>query len=95
MDIMPGPLGGCINKAVKCGSHFDRSVLCTQEHGVIAAMTNEVLEFGPGVGVGEGAALGLEDGADALVGRNHIKPKRLLFAISMMHFVVDSNPCGA
>ena len=43
------------------------------ESRAIAAMTNEVLEFGPGIEICEGAALGLEDRADALVGRNHVE----------------------
>jgi hypothetical protein len=39
-------------------------------------MTNEVLEFGPGIGICEGASLGLEDRADALVGRNHVETRK-------------------
>ena len=67
--------GGRVNNADKRCGHFDRRVLRVQESRVIAAMTNEVLEFGPGIGIREGAALGLEDRADALVGRNHVEPR--------------------
>ena len=41
-------------------------------------MTNEVLEFCPGIGFSEGAALGLEDGVDALVGRNQETRKEVV-----------------
>ena len=66
--------GGRVDKADKRGGNFDRSLLSLHELGVIAAVADEVLEFGPGVRVGEGAVLGLEDGADALVGHNHVEP---------------------
>ena len=66
--------GGRVDDADECGGNFDWSALHVHEPRVIAAMTNEVLEFGPCVGVCEGAALGLEDRADALVRRNHVKP---------------------
>jgi hypothetical protein len=70
-------LGGSrVDDADERGGDFDRSVLRAHEPRVIAAMTNEVVEFGPGVGVCEGAALGLEDRADALVGHNHVKPHK-------------------
>ena len=36
-------------------------------------MTDKVLKFGPGVGVGEGAALWLEVRADLLVWQEHIE----------------------
>jgi hypothetical protein len=68
--------GGRVDEADERGGDFDWSVLCTHEPGVIAAVTHEVLEFGPGVGISEGAALGLEDGADALVGHNHVEPRK-------------------
>ena len=66
--------GGRVEDADERGGDFNRSVLRAHEPRVIAAMTNEVLEFGPSVGVCEGAALGLEDRADALVWRNHVEP---------------------
>jgi hypothetical protein len=37
-------------------------------------VADEVLEFDPGIGVSERAALGLEDGTDALVWRDHVEP---------------------
>ena len=67
--------GGRVNNADGDCGYFDWGVLRAHEPRVIAAMTNEVLEFGPGIGICEGAALGLEDWADALVGHNHVEPR--------------------
>ena len=65
---------GGVNEADVRAGDFDRGVLGLEVPGVVAAVTDEVLEFDPGVGVSERAALGLEDGTDALVGRDHVEP---------------------
>ena len=70
---MPDLRGGGVNEAGKGAGNFDRSELHAQEPGVIAPMVEEVLVFDARVGVDEGAALRLEDGAYTLVGRDHVK----------------------
>ena len=55
--------------------HIDRCVFCAQEAWVIAAVTKEELLFDAGVGVGECAALGLEDRAEAFARGDDVKPR--------------------
>lgn len=69
-------VGGGINEADKGVGDFDRSILYTWEPGVIVVMTDEVIEFDSHFGVGGGATLWLEDGADALLGRHHIETSK-------------------
>jgi hypothetical protein len=66
--------GGGIDEVDVRAGDFDRGVLGLEEPRVIAAVANEVLEFDPGVGVGERATLWLEDRADTLVWRDHVEP---------------------
>ena len=65
---------GGVNEADVRAGDFDRGVLGLEVPGVVAAVADEVLEFDPGIGVSERAALGLEDGTDALVWRDHVEP---------------------
>jgi hypothetical protein len=68
--------GGGINEADESADNFDRSILCLQEPGVIAAMTKEVFKFNSGFGVSEGKALWLEDWADVLVWCYNIETRK-------------------
>jgi len=65
---------GGVNEADVRAGDLDRGVLGLEVPGVVAAVADEVLKFDPGVGVSERAALWLEDGPDALVGRDHVEP---------------------
>jgi hypothetical protein len=66
--------GGGVDEADVRAGDFDRGVLGLEESRVIAAVADEVLEFDPGIGVGERSALWLEDRADTLVWRDHVEP---------------------
>jgi len=64
---------GGVDEADKGASDVDGDVLHAEELGVIATMPDEELLFDSGVRVGECAALWLEDGSDALVGRDDVE----------------------
>jgi hypothetical protein len=59
--------GGGIEEVDECAGSFDKNVFSTKEAGIIATMPNQELVFDASVGVGDGAALWLDDGADAFV----------------------------
>ena len=65
--------GGGVDEADKGASDVDGDVLRAEEPGVIAAMPDKELLFDPGVLVRECAALWLEDGSDAFVGRDDVE----------------------
>jgi len=64
---------GGINEAGKGAGYVDGNILRAEEPRVVATVPDKELSFDAGVQVGEGTALWLEDGADALVGRDDIE----------------------
>ena len=64
---------GGVNEADVRAGDIDGGVLGLEVPGVVAAVADEVLKFNPGVGVSERAALWLEDGSDAPVGRDDVE----------------------
>jgi len=68
--------GGRIDDARKGAGDVDGSVVHVKEPRVVAAMPEEELVFEAGVGVHEGTALGLEDGADALVRGDDVETRK-------------------
>jgi hypothetical protein len=81
---------GRVDDAHEGAGYFDGSVLRAKELRVVAAIPEEELVLESGVGVCEGTALWLEDGADALVRGDDIVPcKELLFTRAMTRFMVE------
>jgi hypothetical protein len=65
--------GGGVDEADKGTRYVDRDVLRAEEPGVVATVPDEELLFDSGVRFGERAALWLEDGSDAPVGRYDVE----------------------
>ena len=55
--------------------YADRGILRVEEVGVIAPVADGVLVLDSRIGVGEGAALLLEDGVDTLVWHDHVETR--------------------
>ena len=67
--------GGNIDEADIGAGNADQGVLHAEEARVIAPVADEVLVLDAHIGVGEGAALWLEDGADMLVWHDHVETR--------------------
>lgn len=64
---------GEVNKADKGAGDVDGDVLRTEEPGVVASVSDEELLLDASIRVDEGTAVWLDDGSDALVGRDDVE----------------------